>query len=169
MSPTDLHDPEVTSKFITVMREVGIEPSRIEIEITENAFIEEAGQIAGAIAAMKEAGISISIDDFGTGYSSLHHLRILPFDKIKIDQSFIRDMGTNPENKAIVQSVIAMAKGLGLKTTAEGIEIRENEDLLRELGCSIGQCYLYAKPLPATEVMAFIQTFEKTLSTQQVA
>lgn len=161
VSPTDLRDPAVTRKFIAVLNETGIKPERIEVEITENAFIEEAGQIAGAISSMKQEGISISIDDFGTGYSSLHHLRILPFDKIKIDQSFVRDMATNQESKAIVQSVIAMAKGLGLKTTAEGIELHENEDLLKDLGCSLGQGMLYAKPLPAEEVLPFVLRYEQ--------
>jgi len=161
ISPTDLRDATIIDKFMEILNETGIPADRIEVEITENALVEEAGSISGAIEAMKQEGISLSIDDFGTGYSSLRHLRILPFDKIKIDQSFIKDMATNKESKAIVQAIIAMAQSLGLKTTAEGIEIGLNEDILQEFGCTIGQGFLYAKPLPAADVAPFLEKYEK--------
>lgn len=167
ISPTELREPAAMDRFMAILHETGMDARRIEVEITENAFIEEAGSIASAIATMKTEGISISIDDFGTGYSSLHHLRILPFDKIKIDQSFVRDMATNPESKAIVESIIAMANSLGLKTTAEGIEAGPNEGMLQELGCSVGQGYLYAKPLPQSEVAAFLDNYYSQLADTQ--
>ena len=159
ISPTDLRDAAVVEKLMAILGETGIAPSRIEIEITENAFIEEADAIAEALSKVKECGISISIDDFGTGYSSLHHLRILPFDKIKIDQSFIKEMETDSESKAIVEAIIALGASLGLQTTAEGVELVQNEGALEKLGCAIGQGYLFARPLPASEVMGFLNNY----------
>ncbi|MEM7302529.1 MAG: bifunctional diguanylate cyclase/phosphodiesterase [Pseudomonadota bacterium] len=167
ISPTDLRSEALLSGFLDVLRRTGMESRRIEVEITENAFIEEAGDISNAISQLKEMGVTISIDDFGTGFSSLHHLRVLPFDKIKIDQSFIRDMATNSESRKIVQTIIALGQSLGLPTTAEGIELEQNRELLQELGCSIGQGYLYAKPLKAEDVLAFLNSFEEKL--KQVA
>ena len=159
ISPTDLRDAAVVEKLMAILGETGIAPSRIEIEITENAFIEEADAIAEALSKVKECGISISIDDFGTGYSSLHHLRILPFDKIKIDQSFIKEMETDSESKAIVEAIIALGASLGLQTTAEGVELVQNEGALEKLGCAIGQGFLFARPLPASEVMGFLNNY----------
>ena len=163
ISPTDLRDSTLIDNMIAALEESGTPAERIEVEITENALVEESGSITKAITKLKDAGISLSIDDFGTGYSSLHHLRILPFDKIKIDQSFIKEMATNKESKAIVQAIIAMAQSLGLKTTAEGIEIDNNAEILQELGCSIGQGFLYAKPLPAEEVLPFLEKYESRI------
>ncbi len=167
ISPTDLSDPVVMDRFVNILHETSIDPRRIEIEITENAFIEETAAISQAIVKLKEVGVSISIDDFGTGYSSLHHLRVLPFDKIKIDQSFIKDMDTNADSRAIVQSVIALGRSLGLPTTAEGIEAGGNLELLQELGCALGQGYLFAKALPADEVGPFLENYKK--QTTQIA
>ena len=159
ISPTELSDREVMDEFVAIMRETGINPSRIEIEITETAFIEEADAIADAVEMIKAEGVSISIDDFGTGYSSLHHLRILPFDKIKIDQSFINDMTTNADSKVIIQTVIALGNSLGLPTTAEGIEAVETRNMLRQLGCTIGQGNLFSKPLPHNEIEQFLRDY----------
>jgi predicted signal transduction protein with EAL and GGDEF domain len=163
ISPTDLRDSTMMDRFVEILRETGINADRIEIEITENAFVEEAGAIADAITKVKKEGVSVSIDDFGTGYSSLHHLRILPFDKIKIDQSFIKDMATNPDSKTIVKAVIALGTSLGLPTTAEGIEAGDNRDALLDLGCTIGQGYLFAKPLPASDITAFLNGYAKQI------
>ncbi|MCP4183125.1 MAG: EAL domain-containing protein [Hyphomicrobiales bacterium] len=160
VSPTDLSNVEMIDNFMQILHETGINPNRIEVEITESAFIEEADDISGAITKLKSAGTSISIDDFGTGYSSLHHLRILPFDKIKIDQSFVKNMTNDSESRAIVEMVIALSKSLGLPITAEGIEHEKNHKLLKELGCTIGQGYLFAKALPAFEVEPFLKNFE---------
>ena len=110
---------------------------------------------------LRDMGISLSIDDFGTGYSSLQHLKSLPFDKIKIDQSFIRDMETNQESKKIVQAIIALANSLGVPTTAEGVELEPNLSILSQLGCSYGQGFLIARPLKAEDVPAFLAEFRR--------
>ncbi|PLX38113.1 MAG: hypothetical protein C0606_07720 [Hyphomicrobiales bacterium] len=160
ISPTDLCDTTLMRRFVNLLDQNSIPPGNIEIEITENAFIEEATAISAALMELKNAGIKISIDDFGTGYSSLHHLRILPFDKIKIDQSFIKDMLTNSESRSIVEAIIALAASLGLPTTAEGIESDEYREALYDLGCTIGQGYLFAKPIPPEDVAEFLANFE---------
>jgi len=170
ISPTDLSNDAVMQDFVKILRETGISPSRLEIEITENAFVEESTAITDVITKLKNEGVSISIDDFGTGYSSLHHLRVLPFDKIKIDQSFIKDMASNEDSRKIVQTVIALGKSLGLPTTAEGIEVGDNRDVLQELGCTIGQGYLFAKPLPQSDVSGFLDNYQTQIEqTAQVA
>lgn len=169
ISPTDLRDPALIDKFVATLHDTGTAPGRIEVEITENALVEEAGSIAPAVQKLKDNGIALSIDDFGTGYSSLHHLRILPFDKIKIDQSFIKDMATNKESRAIVQAIIAMAQSLGLQTTAEGIELGNNADTLQQFGCSIGQGFLYARPLAAKDVAPFLENFQRQIGARAVA
>ncbi|MEO1198584.1 MAG: bifunctional diguanylate cyclase/phosphodiesterase [Pseudomonadota bacterium] len=161
VSPTDLTTERAVNALLDVLDESGIDQTRIELEITENDLIEEVDSICAAIYRFKERGVSISIDDFGTGYSSLHHLRLLPFDKIKIDQSFVRDMHSSSESHKIVRTVIALAQSLGLQTTAEGIEGEECQEILQQLGCTIGQGFLFARPLPASEVIEFIRNFNE--------
>ncbi len=161
VSPNDLLNCSIVVKMIKIMRDQGFDPHRVELEITENAFIAEAANVSDAIKIIKEEGISISIDDFGTGYSSLHHLRLLPFDKIKIDQSFVRDIATNPNSRAIVQNIIALGKSLGLPTIAEGVDDKNNHNVLEELDCAIGQGYLYAQPLKSSEISGFLAKYSE--------
>ncbi|MEM9279139.1 MAG: GGDEF domain-containing phosphodiesterase [Pseudomonadota bacterium] len=164
ISPNELHSDTTIDAFFKILKSTGVSSDRIEIEITEHAFIEEVGEITDAVAKLKNSGIQISIDDFGTGYSNLKHLKLLPFDKIKIDQSFIRDMSSNTESRAIVRNVIALGKSLGLPTIAEGIELDQNRELLQELGCSVGQGYFFAKALRADDVMKFIENYQQEVS-----
>lgn len=163
VSPTELRSDATMDGFFEVLNETNTSFERVEVEITENAFIEEVGEITEVVSKLKKHGITISIDDFGTGFSNLTHLKMLPFDKIKIDQSFIRDMASNPESAAIVKNVIALGNSLGLPTVAEGIELNGNRDTLQELGCSIGQGYLYAKALKAEDVLPFIENYQSEM------
>ena len=110
----------------------------------------------GWIKRLKQEGITLAIDDFGTGYSSLRHLQIMPFDKIKIDQSFVKDMAANPESRKIVEAIIGLGRSMELLTVAEGIEGEAERAMLERLGCRIGQGYLFARPMPASDVMAFV-------------
>ncbi len=160
ISPNELRSDETMDRFFEILQQTRVSSDRIEIEITENAFIEEVGEISEVIAKLKKRGVQISIDDFGTRFSNLTHLKMLPFDKIKIDQSFIRDMDSNPESAAIVKNVIALGKSLGLPTVAEGIELKENRKTLHELGCSVGQGYLFAKALKGEDVIPFIENYQ---------
>ena len=116
------------------------------------------GEVAETIAVLKtlrNLGVLLSIDDFGTGYSSLSYLKRLPIDKVKIDQSFVHDVPSNPEGVAIVKTIIAMAKTLGLKVTAEGVENKAQLDFLRGLQCDEGQGYHFSEPLPAEDLASF--------------
>lgn len=168
--PTDLGNASVVKAFVATLQETGMNTNQIEVEITENAIIENAENFIQAIGALKDNGISISIDDFGTGYSSLQNLRILQFDKIKIDQSFIKDMASNPDSRSIVKMMIGLSKSLNLPITAEGIETEQTSKLMLELGCTFGQGFLFAKAMPSEDIAGFMRNWEqKTASTAHEA
>jgi diguanylate cyclase (GGDEF)-like protein len=128
----------------------GLSPSGLELELTESILLQDCEQLR----QLKELGVKLSIDDFGTGYSNLAYLQRFQVDKLKIDQSFVRGLGDNPQNQAIVTAIVQMARSLGLHTVAEGIEDEATRQLLVELGCDQGQGYLFARPLPAGELAA---------------
>jgi diguanylate cyclase (GGDEF)-like protein len=129
----------------------GLSPSCLDLELTESILLHDSEQLA----RLKDLGVKLSIDDFGTGYSSLAYLQRFQVDKLKIDQSFVRGLTSNPQNQAIVTAIVQMARSLGLQTTAEGIEDEATRALLAELGCDQGQGFLFARPLEATELGAF--------------
>lgn len=162
-SPHELRNNRTMDELFKILNVYDINTDRIEIEITENAFIEEVGEINEVVACLKKRGVQISIDDFGTGFANFTHLKMLPFDKIKIDKSFVRDMGSNPESEAIVRNIIALGKSMNLPTVAEGVELTENRDHLHELGCSVGQGYLYAKPLSGEDVLTFLKNYQSEI------
>ncbi|BCO31885.1 hypothetical protein TspCOW1_19880 [Thiohalobacter sp. COW1] len=132
-----------------ILDQSGLAPGRLELEITESILMHEPEQAAAALHGFRELGIQIAIDDFGTGYSSLHYLKHLPIDRLKIDQSFVRDIGTDTSSEAISRAVIGLARSLELETVAEGIEDETQLVFLCREGCSIGQGYLFSRPLPA--------------------
>ncbi len=142
-----------------VLTETKLDPQYLELELTESVVMKDPGKTREILRSLKEAGISISIDDFGTGYSSLNHLKNFSFDKLKIDQSFIRDVHSNPEDAGIVLTIIAMARTLKLKVIAEGIETQDQWLYLRRNGCDEGQGFYFSKALPAEEV---IELFHQT-------
>ncbi|HHT9134102.1 MAG TPA: EAL domain-containing response regulator [Candidatus Avalokitesvara rifleensis] len=133
------------------VKETGLDPHYLELEITESALMEARGVIVATLLALKEMGMGISIDDFGTGYSSLSKLKHLPIDKLKVDQSFVRDVTIHPADDAIVSATIAMAHSLRLKVVAEGVETPQQLEFLRSLKCDEMQGYLFSPPLPAEE------------------
>ncbi|MGD0641641.1 MAG: GGDEF domain-containing phosphodiesterase [Roseiarcus sp.] len=157
ISPKSLNNEGFLNDFVRTLKATQFPPSRVEVEITEDAFVHDAFSLSKPIGKLKSEGISLAIDDFGTGYSSLRHLLILPFDKIKIDQSFVRDMIENPESRKIVHAIIGLGRSMGLSTVAEGIEVEEQRAILRELGCQIGQGYLFAKAMPAERAASFVR------------
>lgn len=135
----------------SVLQKTGLNPACLELEITESTLIDDTEKFIMSLQKLKRLGIKISIDDFGTGYSNLSYLQRFSVDKLKIDQSFVMRLKQGTQERAIVSAIIQMAKSLNLKTTAEGIEDAEvGEELLR-LGCTLGQGYFYARPLPAQE------------------
>ena len=129
--------------------EANFAPSRLDIEVTESCLHENLGMVRSLITSLQNQGVTVSLDDFGTGYSSLSQLRLLPFDRIKIDRSFVASVLDSPESARIIESIISLGDGLGLPMTAEGIESQEVLDRLRELGNFQGQGFLYGQPQDA--------------------
>jgi diguanylate cyclase (GGDEF)-like protein len=146
ISPTQLKDAWLAQKIIKVLTETGFPASRLEVEITETALFDNLALAQSIVGSLKNQGIRLALDDFGTGYSSLAHLRALPFDRIKIDKSFIMSMTENTESAAIVTAITRLGESLNLPITAEGIEDAVIEERLRALGCGKGQGYLYGRP-----------------------
>jgi diguanylate cyclase (GGDEF)-like protein len=152
ISPTQLKDPWLSQKIVKLLVETGFPAERLEVEITESSLFENLGLAQSIVGSLKNQGIRIALDDFGTGYSSLAHLRALPFDRIKIDRSFVASLNENSESAAIVNAITKLADSLNLAVTAEGIEDRLIEARLRQIGSYKGQGYFYGKPLPVAEV-----------------
>ena len=136
----------------TSLGESGLDPRYLEIELTESSAMRDADSAIAVVQTLKDMGISCSIDDFGTGYSSLSVLKRFPITKLKIDRSFVMDVITDPNDAAIVDAIVAMAKALKMKVVAEGVEHTQHLDFLRALGCDQMQGYLFSRPLPATEM-----------------
>ena len=157
MSPLQFRVGNVLSLVMDVLKQSGLPPSRLELEITETLVLEKSGQVLATLHALRALGVRISMDDFGTGYSSLSYLRSFPFDKIKVDQSFIRDLAANREAQAIVRSIVSLGKGLGVTITAEGVETEAELRCLRAEGCHEGQGYLFSRPRPNAEIVGLLE------------
>ena len=141
----------------SILKKTGLSAQRLELEVTESMIMKEPEKAAKALSEFRSMGISLAIDDFGTGYSSLAYLKQLPLDRLKIDRSFVEDIGTNNDDDIISRAIINLAHSLGMETVAEGIEHAEQLTFLRLEGCEIGQGYLFSKPLAAHELMAYIR------------
>jgi diguanylate cyclase (GGDEF)-like protein len=142
-------DADLPSHLLAMLREHGLPPRLLHLELTESMLMRDLDRAGSMLREMSEGGITIAIDDFGSGYSSLSVLKSLPIDILKIDQSFIRDLGKSAGDTAIVAAVVSMARALALRVVAEGVETREQLALLKSLGCDEYQGYYYSKPLPA--------------------
>jgi EAL domain-containing protein (putative c-di-GMP-specific phosphodiesterase class I) len=129
------------------LAEARLEPTRLELEITESLILSDSESTIAALHELRAMGVRISMDDFGTGYSSLSYLRSFPFDKIKIDRSFMRDLTTRADSQAIIKAVIGLGQSLGMSTTAEGVETEEQLAMVREHGVSEVQGFLFSPPL----------------------
>ena len=151
LSTHQLRQQDVVGTITRIIKQTGLEPHSLELEITESALMKVKGATVATLSELNEMGIQISIDDFGTGYSSLSYLRQLPISKLKIDRSFVRDLTMHPDNDAIVTATVAMAHSLHLKVVAEGVETEKQLEFLRALKCDEMQGYLFSKPLPAEE------------------
>ena len=156
ISPIQLKDPWLAQKITKLLVETGFPPERLEIEITESSLFENLGLAQAIVSSLKNQGIRLALDDFGTGYSSLAHLRALPFERIKIDRSFISSINDNTDSAAIVTAITRLAESLKLAVTAEGIEDERVEARLRGIGHYQGQGWLFGRPMPAGEVRALL-------------
>jgi EAL domain-containing protein (putative c-di-GMP-specific phosphodiesterase class I) len=156
LSPVQFSAPNLIEIVERVLAQTGLAPERLELEITERIFISNSEQTLSILRELKSLGVRIAMDDFGTGYSSLSYLRSFPFDKIKIDRSFVSDLGERNEHVVIVQAVVSIARALGMTTTAEGVETEAQEQFLAALGCDELQGYLFSAPVPVERVFEFI-------------
>ena len=142
--------------IVDALNASGLPPHRLEIEITESMLLSKYASAASVLNALLELGVTVALDDFGTGFSSLTYLRKLPFSRIKIDQSFIRDMLVQPDCAAIVKSVIGLARDLRIGVVAEGVETADQLEYLRQIGCDEVQGYLISRPVSADQVLALL-------------
>jgi diguanylate cyclase (GGDEF)-like protein len=164
LSPVQMEDRLLVSRVLKILSKAGIEPHRLEIEITENALVRDPDLAACIIDDLHQAGIQIALDDFGTGYSSLAQLARYKFDKIKIDKSFVATYGSDERQEKIVRAMLGLGRSLNMKMTAEGIEEHGQLAYLLSHGCDIGQGYLFGKAMPAAQALQFIREREIILS-----
>ena len=156
LSPVQFSAPNLSEVVRHVLAETGLEPHRLELEITEGVFMANNESTLSTLRQLKQFGARISLDDFGTGYSSLSYLRSFPFDKIKVDRSFVSDLAEGTEHVVIVQAVVSIARALGMTTLAEGIETVGQHEFLAALDCDEGQGYLFSPPVPIEKVTEMI-------------
>ena len=159
VSARQFRQPDFVAQVQRVLTESSAQPSRLKLELTESVVLENIEDIITKMHALKLLGVSFSMDDFGTGYSSLQYLKRLPLDQIKIDQSFVRDISTDPNDAAIVQTIIAMTDALGLNVIAEGVETEAQSVFLHKHGCRAFQGYLFSKPIPVKEFEKLITQY----------
>jgi diguanylate cyclase (GGDEF)-like protein len=156
LSPVQFSGPDLYNTIKSVLVETGLAPQRLELEITERLFIEDSEKTLSTLHRLKELGVRIAMDDFGTGYSSLKYLRSFPYDKIKVDRTFVSDLVAGTEHVVIVQAVVSIARALGMTTTAEGVETDGQKQFLAALGCDEAQGYLFSAPVPVDKVADII-------------
>ena len=157
LSPVQFKQAELFDVIAAALRNSGLAAERLEIEITESVLLERKAENERVMGQLKGIGISLALDDFGTGYSSLRSLTAFPFDKIKIDKSFVANLGQSHESTAVISSLVTLARGLGLNITAEGVETEEQLAQLRELGVNFAQGYLLGRPMPVSQLEDHLQ------------
>jgi EAL domain-containing protein (putative c-di-GMP-specific phosphodiesterase class I) len=158
LSARQLQHPRLIEEISEVLAETGLDPASLRLEITESVVMEDAESTSVTLLRLKQLGIELAIDDFGTGYSSLSYLNRFSVDAVKIDRSFVSQIGTSSRDATIIRAIIALSKSLQLSVTAEGIESTEQLQQLRELGCNRGQGYLLAKPQPPAAIPDLLST-----------
>jgi diguanylate cyclase (GGDEF)-like protein/PAS domain S-box-containing protein len=160
LSPAQFKHRAVVLDVVAALGASGLPAHRLEVEITETVLLQDTEATVGILDELHNLGVHISMDDFGTGYSSLAYLQKFPFDKIKIDRSFVKDLSERPQSIAIIRAVTAMSISLGMKTTAEGVETEEELQTLKEEGCTEVQGYLFSKPVPAVQAAKLLQSLK---------
>jgi len=170
ISPKQFKSRNLVQAIVNAVVASGLNPGRLELEITETALLSDSAATLEALRKLQSFGVRIALDDFGTGYSSLSYLRSFPFNKIKIDQSFVKSLSDGSEEAvAIVRAVTQMGLSLGMATTAEGVETARQLDIVRAEGCNEAQGYLFSTPKPAHEIAKMIAAAEAAIDTPRVA
>jgi len=160
VSPLQFRNKSLVSTVISALAASGLPSNRLELEITEAVLLHNNDATLAVLHQLRDLGVRISMDDFGTGYSSLSYLRSFPFDKIKIDQTFVRDLTEKPDSIAIIRAVAGLGHSFGMTTTAEGVETQEQLDQMRAEGCTEVQGYFYSKPVPTREIAKLLSGFQ---------
>ena len=157
LSPMQFKSGNLLQVVRDALNDAGLPPTRLELEITETLLLDKSNLVVETLHALRALGVHISMDDFGTGYSSLSYLRSFPFDKIKIDRSFVHDIGANADSQAIVRAIVSLGSSLGIKITAEGIETESDLAYLKAEGCTEGQGFLFSKAQPQERILALLE------------
>jgi EAL domain-containing protein (putative c-di-GMP-specific phosphodiesterase class I) len=161
VSAVQFHQKDFLAVLKSVLTDTGVDPQYIELELTESVLMQNVEAVEATLAEIRALGVSLAIDDFGTGYSSLNYLRRFPINRLKIDQSFVRDIELTPTNESITKAIIALAESLSLEIVAEGIEKTTEKSMLENLGCTEGQGYFFAKPLSAGDITHWMEAHDQ--------
>ncbi|MDQ6674706.1 MAG: EAL domain-containing protein, partial [Chloroflexota bacterium] len=156
LSMRNLHDPDLVDQIVQLLKTTGVKPGSLKLEVTESALMTDPQRALWALARLRDIGVGVAIDDFGTGHASLSYLKHMPIGEIKLDRSFVTEMGTDKQNYTIVRSTIELAHNLGLRVIAEGVEDQATWDLLVDLECDLAQGYHMSRPLPAGDLQHWL-------------
>jgi diguanylate cyclase (GGDEF)-like protein len=159
VSVRDLHWPDFADQLAKLLNDHGVPPNQVQLEITEGALMADPRRVLVTLHRLDTLGVALSLDDFGTGYSSLQHLRRLPLAEVKIDRSFVLGMATDPDDAAVVGSIIDLARALGLRVVAEGVEDDSTRRMLAAGGCEVAQGWYFARPMPADELVSWLAKY----------
>lgn len=158
LSAKQFQQKDLAQDVLRILGETGLPPSGLILEITESVVMDDAPLTTTIMDELKALGVNLSIDDFGTGYSSFSYLKRFPADYLKIDRSFVDSLGRDAESAAIVSAMVNLAQDLGMKTVAEGIETTDQLELLKEMGCELGQGYYFARPLSSEDTIEMLSS-----------
>jgi EAL domain-containing protein (putative c-di-GMP-specific phosphodiesterase class I) len=161
VSPRQLRDSGFAALVEEVLRATGLPPERLGLEVTEGTFIDDSDAVRATLLRMRSSGVHVAIDDFGTGYSSLAQLEYLPVDVLKIDRQFISEIASGSTRSGIISAILTLARTMGLRVVAEGVETEAQRNVLLQLGCQYGQGYLWSRPLPASQFSGSLWQFRK--------
>jgi diguanylate cyclase (GGDEF)-like protein len=164
VAPQQIQNEELVPQLLSIVREAGVPPARLDVELTETALVNDTARARQVILALKKAGMTVTLDDFGTGYSSLAYLAEMPFDKIKIDRSFVHTLAERPQSAKIVDAIIGLSRSLGVDTVAEGVETELQAATLQGLGCRQAQGYLFGRPVPVKELADRVALARNTMA-----
>ena len=160
VSARQFRQPDFVEAILSNLDHFGANPKRLKLELTENMLVDDVEDMIAKMSALRARGVSFSLDDFGTGYSSLSYLKRLPLDQLKIDQGFVRDILTDPNDAAIAKTIIALAESLGLGVIAEGVELEAQKEFLARHGCHVYQGYFFSRPILLNDFESFASKFK---------
>ena len=167
LSARQFVQPDLVDQVAAILEETGLDPTGLELEITESVLMDQSEVGIRTLSRLRELGVRLVLDDFGTGYSSLSYLKHLPLDTIKIDRSFVAGLAGDTD-RSIIEAVVALARGLHMGVVAEGIETEAQFDILRKMGCDVGQGYLFCGPLPANEAVRLLSARRSRSATRDL-